>query len=432
MNIAVIGLSHKTAPVDIREKLSVPDPQMEAAIQNLCDRPHIQEATILSTCNRLEIYIVTPTADRGVQEAIQFLAEFGKLSLTDLKQHLFILLHEDAVTHLMRVAGGLDSLVLGEGQILAQVKQTHKIGQQYQGMGPILNRLFKQALTAGKRVRTETSIGTGAVSISSAAVELAHMKVKDFSQHRIAILGAGKMSRLLVQHLISKGAKDVTILNRSAKRAEDLKVMFTAIELQIHPIEDMMAKISTSTIVFTSTSATEPLLNAAKLEAVLDPAQELMLFDISVPRNVDSDANTLANVRAFNVDDLKAVVAQNQESRRKMAQEAEGILAEEVENFNSWWRFLDTVPTISCLRDKMETIRLQELEKALSRLGSEFGERHQEAIEALTKGIVNKILHDPMIQLRAQQDIDARKKAVQTLQVLFNLDSDSLGANSNI
>jgi glutamyl-tRNA reductase len=432
MNIAVIGLSHKTAPVDIREKLSVPDPQMEAAIHALCNYPHIQEATILSTCNRLEIYIVTATADRGVQDAIQFLSEFGKLPLMDLKQHLFILLHEDAVMHLMRVAGGLDSLVLGEGQILAQVKHTHKIGQQYQGMGSILNRLFKQALTAGKRVRTETSIGTGAVSISSAAVELAHMKVRDFTNHRIAILGAGKMSRLLVQHLISKGATDVTILNRSAKRAEDLKQMFTAIDLQLQPIEEMMKTIVASTIVFTSTSATEPLINAAKLEAALDPHHSLMIFDISVPRNVDSDVNTLANIQAFNVDDLKAVVAQNQESRRKMAQEAEGILTEEVENFNSWWRFLDTVPTISCLRDKMETIRLQELEKALSRLGSEFGERHQEAIEALTKGIINKILHDPMIQLRAQQDIDARKKAVQTLQVLFNLDSERIGTNPNI
>ncbi len=432
MNIAVIGLSHKTAPVEIREKLSVPDPQMETAIKNLCDRTHIQEATILSTCNRLEIYIVSPTIDRGVQEVIQFLAEFGKIPLTDLKQHLFILLHEDAVMHLMRVAGGLDSLVLGEGQILAQVKQAHKVGQQYQGMGSILNRLFKQALTAGKRVRTETSIGTGAVSISSAAVELAHMKVSDFSNHRVAILGAGKMSRLLVQHLIAKGAKDVTILNRSAKRAEDLKQMFSAIDLQLHPIDDMMTKIAASTIVFTSTSATEPLLTAANLAAVLDPHHALMIFDISVPRNVHSDVKTLPNIQAFNVDDLKAVVAQNQESRRKMAMEAEDILIQEVDNFNSWWRFLDTVPTISCLRDKMETIRLQELEKALSRLGSEFGERHQDAIEALTKGIVNKILHDPMIQLRAQEDIDTRKKAVQTLQVLFNLNDDRIGTNPNV
>ena len=432
MNIAVIGLSHKTAPVDIREKLSVPDTQMEAAIQTLCNYPHIQEATILSTCNRLEIYIVTPTADRGVQDAIQFLSEFSKIPLKDLKQHLFMLLHKDAVMHLMRVAGGLDSLVLGEGQILAQVKQTHKIGQQYQGMGSILNRLFRQALTAGKRVRTETSIGTGAVSISSAAVELAQMKVSNFTNHRIVILGAGKMSRLLVQHLISKGATDITILNRSPKRAEELKLMFTAIDLQLQPMTEMMSTISTSTLVFTSTSATEPLLNAAKLAAVIDPHHSLMIFDISVPRNVHSDVNDLVNIQAFNVDDLKAVVAQNQERRQQMAQEAEGILDEEVENFNSWWQLLETVPTINCLRDKMETIRIQELEKALSRLGAEFGERHQEAIEALTKGIVNKILQDPMVQLRAQEDTDTRRKAMQTLQVLFNLSSEKLGANSHV
>jgi glutamyl-tRNA reductase len=430
MNIAVIGLSHKTAPVDIREKLSVPDTQMETAIHTLCNYPHIQEATILSTCNRLEIYIVTPAADRGVQEVIQFLSEYGKLPLTDLKHHLFILLHEDAVMHLMRVAAGLDSLVLGEGQILAQVKHTHKIGQQYQGIGSILNRLFKQALTAGKRVRTETSIGTGAVSISSAAVELAQMKVECLSQHKISILGAGKMSRLLVQHLIAKGATDITILNRSAKRAEDLKQMFNQIDLQLQPLSEMMTVIARSSMVFTSTSSTEPLLNAAKLEAVLEAHHSLMLFDISVPRNVDADVNQLANVNAFNVDDLKAVVAQNQESRRKMAQEAECLLEEEVESFNSWWRSLETVPTISCLRDKMETIRTQELEKALSRLGADFAERHQEAIEALTKGIINKILHDPMVQLRAQQDIEARRKAMQTLQMLFNLDGDRVSSNT--
>jgi glutamyl-tRNA reductase len=239
------------------------------------------------------------------------------------------------------------------------------------------------------------------------------------------------MSRLLVQHLISKGSTDITILNRSTKRAEELKVMFTQIDLQLQPMTEMMTAISTSTIVFTSTSATEPLLNAAKLEAVLDPHHSLMIFDISVPRNVHSDVNTLANIQAFNVDDLKAVVAQNQERRQQMAQEAEGILDEEVGNFDTWWQLLETVPTMNCLRDKMENIRTQELEKALSRLGSEFGERHQEAIEALTKGIINKILHDPLLQLRAQEDIDTRRKALQTIQVLFNLDSEQIGANTN-
>ena len=208
--------------------------------------------------------------------------------------------------------------------------------------------------------------------------------------------------------------------------------MFTAIDLQLQPISEMMTAISTSTIVFTSTSATEPLLNAAKLEAVLDPHHSLMIFDISVPRNVHSDVNDLTNIQAFNVDDLKAVVAQNQERRQQMAQEAEGILDEEVENFNNWWQLLETVPTMNCLRDKMEAIRLQELEKALSRLGSEFGERHQEAIEALTKGIINKILHEPISQLRAQEDTDTRRKTMQTLQVLFNLDSEQIGANTNV
>jgi glutamyl-tRNA reductase len=184
----------------------------------------------------------------------------------------------------------------------------------------------------------------------------------------------------------------------------------------------MMTVIAESHIVFTSTSATEPILDRAKLEMVLEPSQPLMLFDISVPRNVHTDVNELQHVKAFNVDDLKAVVAQNQESRRKMAQEAEGILEEEVAAFDMWWRSLETVTTISCLRNKIETIREQELEKALSRLGSDFGDKQQEVIEALTKGIVNKILHDPMVQLRAQQDVEARRHCMQTLQTLFNLD----------
>lgn len=422
MNIAVVGLSHKTAPVEVREKLSIPETKIESAIAQLCGYPHVEEVAILSTCNRLEIYIVTSDTEPGIREVTQFLSESSKLPLVSLRPHLFMLLHEDAVMHLMRVAAGLDSLVLGEGQILAQVKQTHKLAQQYKGISRILERLFKQALTAGKRVRTETSIGTGAVSISSAAAELAHMKGQNLASSKIAILGAGKMSRLLVQHLLSKGASEIAIINRSVRRAEELASQFKEAPLQLYPLSEMMQVIAVSDLVFTSTAATEPLLNKAKLSAILDRNQSLMLVDISVPRNVDADVNELLNVRSFNVDDLKAVVAQNHETRRKMAQEAEGLLEEEVEAFNVWWRSLETVPTISCLRDKIESIREQELEKALSRLGSEFAEKHQEVIEALTRGIVNKILHDPMVQLRSQQDIEVRRQAMQTLQLLFNLD----------
>ncbi|MEH1922612.1 glutamyl-tRNA reductase [Nostoc sp.] len=424
MNIAVVGLSHKTAPVEVREKLSIPESQIESAIAQLASYPHIDEVAILSTCNRLEIYIVTSEADQGIREVTQFLAEFSKLPVLSLRQHLFMLLHDDAVMHVMRVAGGLDSLVLGEGQILAQVKTTHKLGQQYSGIKTILNRLFKQALTAGKRVRTETSIGTGAVSISSAAVELAQIKVANLAACRVVILGAGKMSRLLVQHLLSKGAVQISIVNRSRDRAQELAKQFPQQSIQIHPLSEMMGVIADSDLVFTSTSATEPILDRAKLEMVLEVQRSLMLFDISVPRNVHVDVNELENVQAFNVDDLKAVVAQNYESRRKIAQEAERLLEEEVEAFDIWWRSLETVTTISCLRNKVETIREQELEKALSRLGSEFADKHQEVIEALTRGIVNKILHDPMVQLRSQQDVEARRRCMQTLQMLFNLDAE--------
>ena len=422
MNIVVVGLSHKTAPVEVREKLSIPEPQLENAIADLVSYPHIAEAAILSTCNRLEIYIVTPETEQGLREVTQFLSEHSNLPLHSLRQHLFMLLHSDAVMHLMRVAAGLDSLVLGEGQILAQVKNTHNLGQKYNGIKLILNRLFKEAIEAGKRVRTKTSIGTGAVSISSAAVELAQIKVQNLAASRVTIIGAGKMSRLLVKHLVAKGAYQIAILNRSRPRAEELASEFKQAELLIYPISEMMSVLAMSDLVFTSTAATEPLIDRAKLEVALEPNRPLMLFDISVPRNVDGDVNELDNVQAFNVDDLKAVVAQNHESRRKMAMEAEKLLDDHVEAFDIWWRSLETVSTISCLRNKVEAIREQELEKALSRLGSEFAEKHQEVIEALTRGIVNKILHDPMVQLRSQQDIEARKRCMQALQMLFNLE----------
>ena len=422
MNIVVVGLSHKTAPVEVREKLSIPEPQLESAIADLVSYPHIAEAAILSTCNRLEIYIVTPETEQGLREVTQFLSEHSNLPLHSLRQHLFMLLHSDAVMHLMRVAAGLDSLVLGEGQILAQVKNTHNLGQKYNGIKLILNRLFKEAIEAGKRVRTKTSIGTGAVSISSAAVELAQIKVQNLAASRVTIIGAGKMSRLLVKHLVAKGAYQIAILNRSRPRAEELANEFKQAELLIYPISEMMSVLAMSDLVFTSTAATEPLIDRAKLEVALEPNRPLMLFDISVPRNVHGDVNELEHVQAFNVDDLKAVVAQNHESRRKMAMEAEKLLDELVEAFDIWWRSLETVSTISCLRNKVEAIREQELEKALSRLGSEFAEKHQEVIEALTRGIVNKILHDPMVQLRSQQDIEARKRCMQALQMLFNLE----------
>ena len=422
MNIAVVGLTHKTAPVEVREKLSIPEPDYKGAIAQLAACPNVEEVAVLSTCNRLEIYLVLSDVEAGVREIMQFLSIHSKLPIATLRPYLFTLLHQDAVMHLMRVSGGLDSLVLGEGQILAQVKQCHQSGQQCNSVGRTLNQLLKQALVAGKRVRTETSIGTGAVSISSAAVELAQMKLGNLAGYKILILGAGKMSRLLVKHLVSKNAVDMTVLNRSMKRAEELSKEFPEAHLKLGLMDQMMAQLADADIVFTSTSATEPILDKSKLESVLDPSRMVSLIDIAVPRNVSSDAKELDYVNAYNVDDLKAVVAQNQESRRQMALEAEGLLEEEAEVFDNWLRSLDAVATISNLRNKVEAIRTQELEKALSRLGTDFGDKHKEVVEALTRGIVNKILHDPMVQLRAQKDVDARRQAMDTLTVLFNLE----------
>ncbi|MEM8605362.1 MAG: glutamyl-tRNA reductase, partial [Cyanobacteria bacterium P01_H01_bin.121] len=272
-------------------------------------------------------------------------------------------------------------------------------------------------------------------SISSAAAELAQLKLTESNgEHglpnsldgcKIAILGAGKMARLLVQHLVSKGATQIVLVNRSRKRADALAKQFGAdATIEVRLLDEMLPTVATADLVFTSTSATEPILTRDNLEPVLQPERPLMLVDIAVPLNVHTNVSQLQQVWSFNVDDLKAVVAQNQASRRQMAQEAEGLLEEEASAFEAWLRSLETVPTINSLRAKIETIREQELEKALSRLGSEFGEKHQEIIEALTRGIVNKILHDPMVQLRAQQDIEARQRAMDSLKTLFNLEPE--------
>jgi glutamyl-tRNA reductase len=427
MNIAVVGLSHKTATVEVREKLSIPEDRMEAAIAQLMSYPSIEEAAILSTCNRLELYVVTSEAESGIREIMQFLSEFSQLPLQYLRRYLFILLRQDAVTHLMRVASGLDSLVLGEGQILAQVKNTHRLAQQHNGAGRILNQLFKQSLSAGKRVRTETEIGTGAVSISSAAVELAQIKLQNLSDKHTTIIGAGKMSRLLVKHLISKGALKIALVNRSRDRAAAMLKEFETsdAEFDIRPLDQMLDCVAISDLVFTSTASTEVILSRQNLDAIAQNHTGLTLIDISVPRNISSDVKELPNTRAFNVDDLQAVVAGNQESRRQMAMQAEILLEGCVAEFDMWWRSLETVPTISKLRQKLEIIREQEMEKALSRLGNDFADKHQDVIESMTRGIINKILHDPMVQLRAQQDIETRRRAMQMLQVLFDLDSPS-------
>ncbi|MFN7227477.1 MAG: glutamyl-tRNA reductase [Synechococcaceae cyanobacterium] len=429
MHIAVVGLSHRTAPVEVRERLSIPEQSMEDSLQQLRSDEQVLEASILSTCNRLEIYALLRHPEQGVEAVGSFLSQVSGLDLEQLTPHLFTLHHSEAVAHLLRVAAGLDSLVLGEGQILSQVKKMVRLGQEYRSVGPILNRLLNQAVSTGKRVRTETNLGTGAVSISSAAVELAQLKVGQsrgvdelvsLEQEQVAVVGAGRMARLLLQHLQAKGARAAVLLNRTLARAEALAADFPQLPVQCRSLAELDHCLSTCSLVFTSTGAEEPIISGSRL-AGLNRRSSLMLVDIGVPRNITADVGELPGVQRYDVDDLQEVVARNQEARREMAAEAEGLLAEEARLFLDWWDGLEAVPVVNRLRTQLETIREQELQKALSRMGPDLSARERKVVEALSKGIINKILHTPVTNLRAPQPRQQRHAAIRVLQDLFEL-----------
>ena len=436
MHIAVVGLSHHTAPVEIRERLSIAEQTMEDSLQRLRADEQVLEASILSTCNRLEIYTLLRHPEQGVTAVGTFLSEVSGLELGDLTPHLFTYHHEEAVAHLMRVAAGLDSLVLGEGQILSQVKKMYRLGQEHRSIGPILNRLLNQAVSTGKRVRTETNLGTGAVSISSAAVELAQLKVGQargvddlvpLDQEQIAVVGAGRMARLLLQHLQAKGARGVVLLNRTVERAEQMAADFPGLPVQCRPLSDLDHCLSTCSLVFTSTAADEPIIDTERLGR-LNRRSSLMLIDIGVPRNIAADVAGLAGVESYDVDDLQEVVARNQEARREIAAEAEGLLQEEGRQFLEWWDGLEAVPIVNRLRLQLEDIREQELQKALSRMGPDLSARERKVVEALSKGIINKILHTPVTNLRAPQPRQQRHVAMKVIQDLFELHDGSAEA----
>ena len=429
MHIAVVGLSHRTAPVEIRERLSIPEQTMEASLQALRSDEQVLEASILSTCNRLEIYTLLRHPEQGISAVGQFLSRHSGLAVEELHPHLFAYHHDEAVAHLLRVAAGLDSLVLGEGQILSQVKKMVRLGQEHRSVGPILNRLLNQAVSTGKRVRSETSLGTGAVSISSAAVELAQLKVGQargldelvpLDQEQVAVVGSGRMARLLLQHLQAKGCRGVVLLNRTLERAEALAASFPDLPVQCRPLSDLDHCLSTCSLVFTSTAAEEPIITAQRL-AALNRRSSLMLVDIGVPRNIAADTAGLPGVQSYDVDDLQEVVARNQEARREVAAEAERLLDEESKLFLEWWDGLEAVPVVNRLRRQLEAIREQELQKALSRMGPDLSARERKVVEALSKGIINKILHTPVTNIRAPQPRQQRHQAMKVLEDLFEL-----------
>jgi len=432
MHIVVVGLSHRTAPVEVREKLSIPDQSISESLKVLKTFSDILEVSILSTCNRLEIYALVKDKNIGISSIKEFISGYSGVNSEDLNPHLFNFKQEDAVLHLMKVSAGLESLVLGEGQILSQVKKMMRLGQENQSTGPILNRLLSQSVSTGKKVRSETNLGTGAVSISSAAVELAQLKIGQdrgvdglvtLESEKVLIVGAGRMSRLLITHLKSKGCNQLILLNRNIDRALNLANDFSDLKISCKGLDELDDNLSKSSLVFTSTASEQPFINLARVENIV-LNRKLKFIDIGVPRNISSDVKKHQFVKSYDVDDLQEVVSRNQEFRQKIAKEAESLVKEERIIFLEWWASLEAVPVINKLRSDLELIRKEELQKALSRMGPDFSARERKVVEALTKGIVNKILHTPVTKLRSPQSREERQASLKIVEKLFSLIDD--------
>ena len=410
----VIGLSHKTATVEVREKLAIQEPNWNAASKALCGYESVQEAAVLSTCNRFEVYVVAEDPYLATRDVMAHLREHSGLTDAELRPNLFVLQNEDATWHLLRVSSGLDSLVVGEGQILSQVKAcySHAIEPSVEATedeegvvggsaGKVLGRLLNSAVMAGKFVRSETEIAKGAVSISSAAVELAIAKAvpdcgKPLSELRVTIVGAGKMSKLLMTNLASHGVTKITLLNRSRPRADELAAMYPDLEVEVGVTDGtdsyFWEVLERSDLAFTSTSATGCIVTEEGLRKSVwggEDADPLMVIDISVPRNVESECNDVAGVRAYNVDDLKQVVAANQAKRAHKVLEAEVLLRVELAKFVQWQESLKYVPTVSKLQTKFEAVRQAELQKAQKKGLKNLDDKQRQAVDVATKGIIN-------------------------------------------
>lgn len=434
LEVLVLGLSHHNAKVEVREKLAIPEDKWNDAAAELCEYDSISEVAVLSTCNRFELYISGTNQYECMRDAIDYLYKRAGETLSQevLRRNLFMLSGEDAIWHLLRVSAGLDSLVVGEGQILSQVKKAYEHGIESNGhAGKVLSRMLNVAVSAGKRVRTETGISKGAVSISSAAAEFTAFKLNNdcgidkMEDAKITIIGAGKMARLLLVHLQTQGVTQITIVNRSKERMIELQNEFPNIKIDMRLMDEMWNVIRNSDVVYPSTAATTTIIDPAPLTECLASGRTrpggLQFVDISVPRNVHADCGEVRGVFSYNVDDLKAVVERNTAKRRREMIEAESILREELGKFRLWQQSLGAIPTIAKLQEKAEALRMEELQKVSKKL-SGLSAKDQEIVERVTKGIVAKLLHGPMNHLRQQSEGDATRAAILQLQRAFQLE----------
>jgi len=422
MSIIVVGLSHKTAPVDVREKLSFPEAMVPDALKALKGYEGIKESLILSTCNRVELYASVNDSGMGVAQIKKFISDYHKLSPESLEQSLYVRTDAEAVRHTFRVASSLDSMVVGEPQILGQLKDAFEFALKAKTTSAILNKLLKKAISSAKRVRTETKIAESAVSISFAAVELARKIFGDLEGKTVMLLGAGEMAELAARHLLNNGVKSIMVTNRTFERAVELAKEFngSAVHFDDFPTEMVMADI-----LICSTGAPHYVVKHDVVGRALKDRRHKPIFmiDISVPRNIDPEVNKIDNVYLYDIDDLKGVVSSNIEGRQKEAEKAEEIVVQEVETFLQWERSLDAVPTIVDLREKVEDIRKCELEKALGQLnGISDGQRN--AVEALSTAIVNKIVHAPIVVLKQEAADTANEELFKFARKLFNLDKE--------
>ena len=396
MEIVLVGVNHRVAPVAVRERLAFTPAQMDVALAGLRERT--SEAAILSTCNRTEIYAVAPSRASGDREIVSFLAEFHGQPAESFSPYLRSLDGRDAVGHLFAVASGLDSMILGEPQILGQVRAAHAAAAAAGSAGPLLSWVFLRALKVGKRVRTETGISRNAVSVSHAAVELARKALGGLGGKSVLLIGAGEMAELAARNLMANGATRLVVANRSYQRAAELAGRYGATPAELARLPRLLAEAD---VAISSTGASTFVLTPELVKGALSGRKDrtLFLIDIAVPRDVDPEVGRMEGVVLHDIDDLQSVCTANLEERQKEVARAQEIVDAELEAYEVWWQSLQVVPTIRALRGRAEEIRRAELEKALRRLG-QLSERQRSALDALTTGIVNKMLHQPTVRLK--------------------------------
>ncbi len=418
--IVLIGMNHKSAPVEVREQLAVACKEKVDPLVHLPQLQHVDEMFFVSTCNRVEILFICRDAHEALEEVKRLLRNhLGDQFNDSLDQHFYTHHSLDAVKHLFRVASSLDSMVVGEPQILGQIKTAYRQATEHKTVGVILNRLLHKTFSVAKRVRSETCVGSYAVSISYAAVELARKIFGKLADKRVLLIGAGEMAELAAEHLLAQGVCQMAVANRTLERAVSLARRFRA---QTVPFDHILDNLKNADIVLTSTGSPEPILLHRDVKSRMRERRNRPLFfiDIAVPRDIDPKINEIDNVYVYDIDDLQGVIDLNLEDRKREAERAEHIIAEETLKFEDWLCTLKVVPTIIALRDKAEAIRQLEIQKTLSHL-PHLSDSDRKAIEVLTDSIVRKILHDPILYLKRKSERETGQVCIDFTQQVFNL-----------